>query len=63
MKIWAAKRECDGVIGWPGALIIAAETKEKAKEIFLNENDSFRLHEIEELDISKEGVIWDDDAR
>jgi len=56
MKVWFCKR---GEEAWTGGLIIAAPTKEKAVEIF-EDYEHDQVHEVIELDLSKEGVLHDD---
>ena len=61
MKVWAIERE-EG--GWMGALIIVADSEEEALEIFKKYvEDCYEPGEIKELDISKKGVIYNDDPR
>ena len=60
MKIYECKRD---EAEWEGALIICADSKDEAIEIFKEyEEFGYRPHSVKEIEIKK-GVMYDDDAR
>ena len=54
--------ECRRGEGWYGALLILAKNKEDAIKTF-EEEEGKKPYEVNILDLSREGIIYDDEMR
>ena len=60
MKVWVCQRSEES---WKGALIIGADTIERAIEIFEKHEDGDEPYSVKEMDTYRAGVLYEDDLR